>query len=431
MKQRLFSLVLAAALLAGCSAPAPGAVDTAATPDTAGNGSGTTSAADTAAPAGLHVLSAGDEKGFYSAGSSADAGMDRLNYVDYGAMTAAPLCSDPACTHDSDSCTACLPQGQTLYGVKILDEDLLVMMANGENGLPVLYTAARDGSDRQLLYEGSNTAYLSIGDTLLMGDGEYVYFCVTEENPQDPALSGGLYRVPVTGGEAQRLFTTTNHTMVGVVDGGILCVFYDLTDSSGAGTRYLRLYSTDGSYTDLMEWTDADPARSFAVDGDRILWLDEGGAAGWVKTDGTSHTVTVDWPFTVGTGQEENLLSLDARLPALDGMLLPNALSYDPETGFITTDRYALDPDTGALTPLPLSYMVESMERPIDLAAVAGDKVLCTFAMNWEPTSYVNEDGVPMEELQGSARIGLLSLEDFWAGNPNYEEITCACPMVL
>lgn len=427
MKQRLFCLALAAALLTGCGA-APS--ETAPTTAEASSGRGEdTAITETTAPAGLHVLDSGDAQGFYSAGSSLDAGLSRLNYVDYATLTAAPLCADPACTHNSDTCTACLPEGQTLYGVKVFNEDRLVIMAaRSPDYWPVLYTTARDGSDRQLLYEGSATAYLSVGNTLLMGDGEYVYFCVTEEDPEDPALSGGLYRIPVTGGEAQRLFTTTNHTMVGVVDGGILCVCYDLTDSSGAGARHLRLYSTDGSYTDLMDWTDADPARSFAVDGDRILWLDEGGSAGWLKPDGSSGQVSVEWPFTVGTGEGEKLMNLDSRMPVLDGQLLVSATGLGTE---MVTDRYALDPETGSLTPLPLSYMAGEVKRPLDLAAVVGDKVLCTFAVNYVPVSSVAEDGTAVEMEQAQARIGLLSLADFWAGNPNYEEIACAMPMAL
>lgn len=416
MKQRLFCLALAAALLTGCGAPASQSAAEG-TPDTAGSSSAPGAETAAESTAGLHVL---------RAGSSLDAGLSRLNYVDYATLTAAPLCADPACTHDSDTCTACLPDGQTLYGVEIFNEDRLVIMAaRSPDYWPVLYTAARDGSDRQLLYEGSATAYLSVGDTMLMGDGTYVYFCATEE---DPALSGGLYRIPVTGGEAQRLFTTTNHTMIGVVDGGILCVFYDLSDSSGAGARYLRLYSTDGSYTDLMEWTDADPARSFGVDGDRILWMDENGAAGWLKPDGSSGQVSVEWPFAVGTGEGEKLVNLDSRVPVLDGQLLVNATGYDTD---IVTDRYALDPETGTLAPLPLSYMAGELKRPLDLAAVVGDKVLCTFAVTYTPVSSVAEDGTAVETEQACARIGLLSLTDFFAGNPNYEEITCAMPMAL
>lgn len=429
MKQRLLSLVLAAALLAGCSAPASGTADTAPEPAGSSSGRGEETTAETAVSTGLHVLSAGDEDGFYSAGSSTDAGMDRLNYVDYATLTAAPLCADPACTHNSDSCTARLPEGQTLYGVKILDENRLVLMvARSPDYWPVLYTTARDGSDRQLLYEGSATAYLSVGDSLLMGDGAYIYFCVTEEDPEDPALSGGLYRVPVTGGEAQRLFTTTNHTMVGVVDGRILCVAYDLTDGTGAGTRHLRLYDLDGSYTDLLEWTDADPSRSFAVDGDRILWLDQNGSAGWLTPDGSSGQVTPEWPFTVGTGEGEKLLNPDSRIPVLGGQLMVKATGLDSDA---VVDRYALDPDTGALTRLPLSYVAGEQQRPIDLVAVVGNKVLCTFAVNWEPADYVSADGINTDTLLGSTRIGLLSLEEFRAGNPNYEEITCTCPMVL
>lgn len=234
--------------------------------------------------------------------------------------------------------------------------------------------------------------------------------------------------MPVTGGEAQRLFTTTNHTMVGVVDGQILCVVYDLTDGSGAGTRYLRLYATDGSFTDLMTWTDADPARSFAVDGDRILWMDENGGAGWLKPDGSSGQVAVSWPFTVGTAQDQYLINLDSRMPVLDGKLLVKATSVSTD---IVVNRYALDPDTGALTPLSLSYMAGEVEQPIELAAVTGDQVLCTFAMNWEPAGYVTPEGVNVEADRAASRIGLLSLSDFWADAPNYREITCSMPLTL
>lgn len=426
-KHPLFCLALAAALLAGCTA-APSFAGTA---DTASSGRGEAATAPVqteSAPVGLHTLSAGDEDGFYAVGTTADTRLSMVNYVDYATLTAGPLCADPACTHDSDSCTACLPYGRMIYGVRILDKDRILMMAGGEEAWPVLYTAARDGSDRQALYEGSSQAYLSIGNTMLMADDQYIYFCVTEENPQDTALSGGLYRVPVTGGEAQRLFTTTNHTMVGVVDGQILCVVYDLTDGSGAGTRYLRLYATDGSFTDLMTWTDADPARSFGVDGDRILWMDEGGGAGWLKPDGSSGQVAVSWPFTVGTAQDQYLINLDSRMPVLDGKLLVKATSVSTD---IVVNRYALDPDTGALTPLSLSYMAGEVEQPIELAAVTGDQVLCTFAMNWEPAGYVTPEGVNVEADRAASRIGLLSLSDFWADAPNYREITCSMPLTL
>lgn len=425
MKQRLFCLTLAAALLTGCGVQA-------AQPETtpeAASGTAPETVASESASAGLHLLYAGDEDGFYSAGSSVDPGLSRVNYVDYTTLTAAPLCDDPECTHDSDTCTACLPEGQILYGVEILDEDrILLLGATAHDYLPLLYTAARDGSGRQLLYESTETAYLSVGDTRFMADDQYLYFCVTEESSQDPALSGGLYRIPLNGGEAQRLFTSTNHTIIGVVGGGILCVFYDLTDPSGTGTRYLRLYSTDGSYTDLMSWTDADPARSFGVDGDRILWMDESGSAGWLKPDGSSGQVSVTWPFTVGTGEGEKLMSLDSRMPVLDGQLLVNATGAGTD---LVTDRYALDPESGTLTPLPLSYMAGEMKRPLDLAAVAGDKVLCTFAVNYLPVSTASADGTVLEIEQAEARIGLLSLRDFFAGSPNYEEIRCAVPMAL
>ena len=99
MKQRLFCLALAAALLTGCGAAPAGT-----TPDTAQATSGQGEEAavtETAASTGLHVLDSGDAQGFYSAGSSLDAGLSRLNYVDSVSYTHRDVYKRQ-CVHRSD-----------------------------------------------------------------------------------------------------------------------------------------------------------------------------------------------------------------------------------------------------------------------------------------------------------------------------------------
>lgn len=425
MKRSLFCLALAAALLAGC---APSAA-----PDASGM-SGQASAEQAAAAAGqtpeagaLHLLSRGDENGCYLVGSHLDSGRRLLCYADYASMTVKPLCTEPGCTHDSEDCTACLPNLASLYGVWIVNDDTIAFTASSPEGpWPAVYLADRSGAHRRVLLPGNSEEYLSIGDTLMMSDGEALYVCVTRE-PDEGALTGALCRLPLDGGEAELLFDSTGLNVKGILDGGIVCTEYEFTDpDTYTGRRVLRLHAMDGSARDLLDWTEESAVIPLAADGQRLYWLDEKRALCWMEADGAQGSAAVDWPFD--TADPNRSLCPESPLMLAGGRLLLRSNYLDTEAeGPLALARYALDPDTGALTEITLCYMPGGVETPIDLLCANDSDVLCAFAVNRQDATQLTADGMPVSVESQTRRIGLLSLDELWAGNPAYRELACDC----
>ena len=97
----------------------------------------------------------------------------------------------------------------------------------------------------------------------------------------------------------------------------------------------------------------------------------------------------------------------------VDGRLLVTAM--DPDT--IIVHRCAVDLQTGAVQELTLRYVENATEQPVRVLAQSGDMVLVRFE------SQVR-DGLAGGDTEVQNRCGLISLEDFFAGRPNYREIT-------
>ena len=117
--------LLAALTLAAC-APASGtqAVATAAPP------AGQDPAPDTAAGAGLRILTAGNADGMYAAVTVSEPGSrifpTLLSWIDYASARQVILCSRPNCDHSDDSWPARLPVGAGEAGCYPLDDGLLL-----------------------------------------------------------------------------------------------------------------------------------------------------------------------------------------------------------------------------------------------------------------------------------------------------------------
>ncbi len=107
-------------------------------------------------------------------------------------------------------------------------------------------------------------------------------------------------------------------------------------------------------------------------------------------------------------------------------LLRSNYLDTEAE-GPLALARYALDPDTGALTEITLCYMPGGVETPIDLLCANDSDVLCAFAVNRQDATQLTADGMPVSVESQTRRIGLLSLDELWAGNPAYRELACDC----
>lgn len=108
---------------------------------------------------------------------------ENLMYTDYSTKQQCYLCSDPACTHTSDSCTSWLgnaagevylfamPDGSTVYYAQQGTGDT---EDNGSN-YPAIFSMNPDGSERKVLTQLKENARITGG---IAADEQYLYYNV-------------------------------------------------------------------------------------------------------------------------------------------------------------------------------------------------------------------------------------------------------------
>lgn len=108
------------------------------------------------------VYGAAGADGFYYVETVADGGGAlRIRYMDYATMQDVPLCAQPNCSHDEESCTAWLPYTGGGASLMVVGETLVLaypgnVQLQDELGglcLPHIETANLDGSDRRPLLD--------------------------------------------------------------------------------------------------------------------------------------------------------------------------------------------------------------------------------------------------------------------------------------
>ena len=142
---------------------------------------------------------------------------------------------------------------------------------------------------------------------------------------------------------------------------------------------------------------------------DALHWLDEAGGSGQVD---------VAWPAEV-TGAAATF-TLER---IVDGRALVTV--WGP-WGTDLLKRYAADVsgESATATEIPLRFVSNASERPIEILAETDGELLVHFAQQDSFATQVQEDGYPTKTVEISNRYGMISWEDFLAGIPNYREIT-------
>ena len=167
------------------------------------------------------------------------------------------------------------------------------------------------------------------------------------------------------------------------------------------------------SEQELAGWTSRQGSSGRAIlwQDDTLYWTadEDTGHISWLTAAGETGQTAVRWPDTLPVGQ--GWYVTPERL--VDGRLLVTAM--DPDT--IIVHRCAVDLQTGAAQELTLRYVENATEQPVRVLAQSGDMVLVRFE------SQVR-DGLAGGDTEVQNRCGLISLEDFFAGRPNYREIT-------
>lgn len=461
----IIAVFLAARLLTGCAGHT--GMQAAANSEAAPGAEAAASAAEELRPLGTG-LDAGNAQGRLATlpGGKGD-GSSILYWVDYASAQCVPLCAEPGCAHDSEACTAWLPDGAatafSLPAGGVLKQQFVWDEAN-EASTCTLIRCNADGSDAHTL------AAIPGGSVdLLAADGESVWF--DRLDPGGETIS--ICRVPLAGGEVQALYSYAVAGSPLFLGCDARRLVYMRTDQSiydriaeasangaaeeelnalrqqAAGAEFAReaffIDADTGEETPFLQWN-AHEVQALWRDG--TLWrstVENGeGVLRWDRPDGTSGEVRYAWPGRALSGAVWE--AAGQMVPSVEGTVdgqvllrarfLAEGTLDDPavEAGLgdpvFTWERIALDPAAGTVTPLTLRYVVSGEgSYPIELLGRSGGDLFVKFEEQrpFDPSA----DPHGTLDYYTQYRCGIITSDDFLAGRPSYREVMMPRNIVL
>lgn len=416
MKKRIFCLAAALVLLCSCAAEKTDRSSPESKTDPSGQ----------AAPDGLHILSAQSAAGYYLLENSGNGQM--LCFIDYAQASEVPLCTSVSCAHDSESCTAWIPENAAVVSLVAVDGKGIAFIESPEAGAQRAEAANADGTDRRTLYTAAEGQYL---ETIACADEDSLY-CVLGQM-EEKAYSTLLCRIPLDGGEVEPVLSLGSAApeLKGVC--GDALVLYqsrwgdtpEESEENGGDHRVflLQLGTKEEQTLDAWHSEAGSNGRSLIWSGDRLYWIESGSADAicWMDSSGKTGKTAVSWPQEVAGAPQTSF--------TLEKVIGRKALItvWGP-WGTDSLKRYAIDlaGETAVPAEIPLTFVSNASERPIEIMGQTEDDLLVHFAQQDAIITQVQEDGYPAHLIESTNRYGLISWEDFLAGIPNYREIQMA-----
>lgn len=421
-------------VLGGCTAATEPPASTQQTAETA-------AAATPSGTLPLSLASPCTDQGIYNVGMNDSLGTG-LYFLDYETAENRILCDQPGCRHDSDACPGRAGAGFYRNMLCALPDGSLVYGVSGEGSLGVTLWVAEDGSRREL----GQVEHLA---NLLFTDGESLY---VEQWATEPGESNSLARVSLADGAVTSLGAMplqSPYNLLGTAGREVLArqtqweempqldipedataeevqalqEAYNEEVSQSTADHRLFLWDPDtGAQRDLDTWTShyGSTGRTMLWDGERLYWCSDvqPDDLHWMTLDGETGTLPVAWPQEVLTSGQDTVFYLE---DVLSGQLL---LTVWGPWGTDTVKRYALDLTDGALQEVPLYYVSNAKEQPVTILAHGPEDLAVAFAEQRRQESYIDSDGQLATTEKVTVRFGVLTIQDFLAGNPDYREVT-------
>lgn len=419
---RLAPALLAALLLAGCTAPA-GSESTASAEATPAAESAETAeeAAATASTEPLRLLQTGDEKQYYlTEPANADQTLVRFRIVDLTTGENTIPCDVEGCTHDSEDCPAVWSRSTWDFGVAawVLDEDTLLIASSTSAPKTVYYFADRNCQNL--------TPFATVEDAMGIAqqctDGTSLYFLLTRE--------GGFYeicRLSLADGSLAVLWEGAEYPVPGVIGRNFVLKTSDLTypeptgdlgaDATAlpTGTVTHSLLNVDTGelrelYTYSSDAWNLDNLDAYVVDG-QYYQID--------RAAGTLSTVDPD------TGE---VRQISDGLPTADRNTYTS--DYQPEAvlrGWMVFYRLPVivNVETGEVRQridLPENYWNGYGHQP-SIYLQLQDRLLVDCRYEPYTRTGIGTDGTPYTIETERTYLGLISIDDFLNGVPNYTEV--------
>lgn len=364
----------------------------------------------------------------------------RICYLDYETAQTTVLCSQPNCSHDSESCTAFVGPNLEETGFYPLPNGriLVFRQEHPENEMPgeepgtQICTMEPDGSDCKLLAQCPAGV---TGLDYLGSDSQWIYLSAAKSNPE-AEYEQWLGRVPLEGGEWEErfCFPKGNRQLLGTADRDILLWYREFageTDENGrelVNQRVDRFSLDSGKSSTVAEWQSPIVLGSGEKE---VLWQEDtlyrmnDGASGPLSIQplhGEARELLVNWPVEL---QEQQQMNVELEMILKNQLLVCVDAGFD-ENGFLGDSafsrRYAIDLSDGSVRELSQNYVDgKGHLLPVLIQPAGKENLLVQLSVQSELVGTI-ENGVAIQGTEYSSREALISADDFLQGKNNYRE---------
>lgn len=277
--------------------------------------------------------------------------------------------------------------------------------------------ADKGGGNRRTLFQASSGQDFW---ELICVDDQYLYFSLSTTQEEGQTID--LYRVPLSDSQ-----------ILGLSGRNLVCYSYQYEEPENrqepfVGTHRVFLHSIDdGTEQELESWTSTmgNEGRVQYWQDDRLYWLDCNWnqlpqAIHWTDENRQTGEVALTWPDQA-LQEIQNNEEGDFRVERLELVLENRALLT---VRGLETWRYAVDLETGSVTEIPLRYQSNGKEIPVAILGQSSDSLLVEIEIQMKDVTYIQDDGTPTMNGAAIGRYALIPFADFFAGKPNYREVT-------
>lgn len=337
------------------------------------------------------IVGSSSESGFYEIKSV--QAEHYIYYTDYSSQQQVILCPIPNCQHNDSSCPGFLPSDSVDYaGIFVCGNKLVLSSSAPSHQIPVaLYSMDLDGSNKKLLHQFS--ASENPQDPVLF-DGQAIYYVLSKvtyaTDGKSPTYSSSLYKLDLLSGKNDEiLLLSSQDSIIGTVGGNIVL-------KSIISNQYnLYVVSPDGKKK-LLDFTWSTNYPYYVTDNEIYIMSDD-----------------LDIQCYNYLDKEVSTIFLPDELHSAKGITFDGF--WDEKLFFIVFEsdnsikEIAVDVTSNEAKDISLCGLDSSgqRKRPICIAAEFAD-------------SFLVETGT-IDDSQ--SQRALISKDDFWAGNPNYNYI--------
>ena len=425
--KRVFSLALAALLLAGCTAaPTDSSASSSAVTAETPTAQETESTAATPAPAAaLRPLWLGDEKQYYM-DEMVTGELIRYRVADLVNHVTEVPCNMEGCAHDSESCPAVFRRGEC-DRVFVLDEDTLVYFGN--NAYPETTDSQVVFMDRQCqnprtVATVTDATFSALGydnSTSPYTDGTYLY-CLGYHGGYGGQTA--LFRIDPRTGETVDLLENVDvpiDLLLGAVDSKFVLIQFEQETSpdnsegvTSAETQRIMHWLFDPATGALQQLASYDTPRGVLdsytaeiLDGTyyQVDWV-AGTASTLDPETGEAHRFAENIPAEYREGNHW----VDDKVGDWLAFSYPMVM-INVKTGKVRQRAY-----------LPDNYWNSSAHQP-SIHLNLGDTLLVDCRYEPYTRTDIGPDGTPATVETSKGYLGLISTEDFLNGVPNYTEV--------